>query len=290
MAYNGYQVDKPDGADNGPVVIADAKRNGLALRDAIVAGMMPGFAFSIVNGTGSDLFPQFLYWKQGVGASAPWLRATLVWGTTGSENGNVTTMTWAYSANGGSTWDDMAGASVLTYNGAGFLLSATNMAGGMSWLMALFGLWWRLYDRFTLHLIESNPHGIEDMAYQTSLDVAIEGGTITTAIQRVYVAASLGTKSAPFDIDLALGHVFDFTVAVGAVATFIGKPAAGTVHPFSLRITNGGLVADSTLFPGCHAPGGNLSLSSAGTDWLHGLIRDGSIIEFTGVSAAMAAL
>lgn len=85
MAYNGFQATKPDGADTGPNVVDDANRNDKALRDATVALMFGGFEFSITVGTGSTRRPQYMFWKNGSGGSAPWVRATITWGTTGGE-------------------------------------------------------------------------------------------------------------------------------------------------------------------------------------------------------------
>jgi hypothetical protein len=127
---------------------------------------------------------------------------------------------------------------------------------------------------------------------QGATAVAITGGSIATQTQRVTMpaGAALGTKNGAFNIDLSLGHYFTVTIQAGAVAAFTNKPASGTVHHFTIEITNGGLVADQTLFPGCKGPAGAIALASSGTDLLHGLIRDGSTIQFTGVSPAMATL
>lgn len=292
MAYSGFQPTKPDGGDTGPTVVIDARRNDKAVRDAVIAGAFPGFEFSTVNGSGDARRPQYMYWKQGTGGSAPWVRATLTWSAAGTNKYCITAVTWEYSGDGGSTYDTMASASALTYDANGNLTAVSNMSAANAILLALLGHFWRHVDTYTTHAADTTAHGAGTMSVQDADDVAITEGSVRTQIQRVNwpAGAALGTKSAPFNIDLSLGHLFTLTVASGAVATFTNKPASGIVHPFTLVITNGGLVADQTLFPGCKGANGQIVLSTSGTDLLHGFVYDGSTVIFTGTTPAIATL
>lgn len=286
MAYNDYLFAKPDGADNGPTVVTTTKRNLLATLHAAVMGLGIGWLFSAVNGTGTALKPQ--YWFLKSAANEVWIRFTLTWGTTGGQNGNVTAFVIEWSGNSGVAWESMASGSI-TYDSFGNP-TATSGGGGLTIIMlSLIGRWWRLYDAFTLHELDGSAHGMNDMAIQQSNAVDISGGLILSTTQQL-TRNALGVKNAAFDIDLHLGHFHTFTVQAGAVASFINIPAAGIVHPVTLRITNGGLVAFATLFPGTKTkPGGvNPTLSTAGTDDVFGYFQDGSTFEITGTSLAKA--
>lgn len=287
MAYLDFQPAQPDAsADNGAAFGADLLRNQKALRDATIAAMFPGFEFSIVVGSGSATRPQYMYWKQGTGGSAPWVRATLTWGTTGGEKYNPTAILWEQSADGGSVYETMAN-STLTWDSNGNLTAVSAGSSAIAIVLGLLGQFWRHVDTYTTHAASTSAHGIGTMAAQAASAVAITGGTMTTTLQRV-TSTALGSKNSAFNIDLSLGHVFTLTVTgASAAATFTNKPSSGTVHPFSIKITNGGVA--TSLFPSATKPGGaSLNLSVSGTDWVHGLIIDGSTIEITGTSLAMA--
>ena len=286
MAYNAFQAAKPAGADTGPTVVSDANRNDKALRDATIALMFDDFEFSITAGTGSTRRPQYMYWKNGTGGSAPWVRAEITWGTTAGEKYNPTGIVWSYSADGGGAWDTIA-TQALTFDANGDLTAISGGSTALAMLTGLLGHVHRLSDTYTTHAASTSAHGIGTMAAQAASAVAITGGTMTTTLQRV-TSTALGSKNAAFNIDLSLGHVFTLTVTgASAAATFTNKPSSGTVHPFSIKITNGGVA--TSLFPGATKPGGaSLNLSVSGTDWVHGLIIDGSTIEITGTSLAMA--
>lgn len=287
MAYSAFQASKPSGADTGPTVVSDANRNDKACRDAIVALMFDDFEFSITAGTGSTRRPQYMFWKNGTGGSAPWIRATITWGTTGGEEYNPTGIVWDYSADGGSAYDTIA-TQALTFDANGDLTAISGGSTALAMLTGLIGHVHRLSDDYTTHAAAtgSSVHGLGTVSTQAANAIAITGGTIKSTTQQL-VRTALGSKSAAFDIDLSAGHVFTLTVTgASAAATFTNKPSAGTAHAFSIKVTNGGLATD--LFPGATTPGNaSLGLSSSGTDWVHGIIEDGSTVEITGTSKAM---
>jgi hypothetical protein len=286
MAYLDFQADQPDAsADNGAAFGVDLLRNQRAMRDAVIAQMFSGFAFSIDAGSGSTRRPQYMYWKNGSGGSAPWVRATITWGTTAGEKYNPTAITFAYSGDGGGSWDTIA-APAYTFDANGDLTAISAGSTAVAIIIGLLGQFWRHVDTYTTHAASSSAHSMGTMATQAASAVAITGGSVATAIQRV-TSTALGNKSAAFDIDLSAGHVFTLTVTgASAAATFINKPSSGTVHPFSIKVVNGGVA--TSLFPAATTPGNAaLNLSVSGTDWVHGLIIDGSTVEITGTSLAM---
>lgn len=165
MAYNGFQATKPDGADTGPNVVDDANRNDKACRDAIVALMFDDFEFSITAGTGSTRRPQYMYWKNGSGGSAPWIRATITWGTSSGEKYNPTGIVWDYSGNGGSTYDTIA-TQALTFDSNGDLTAITGGSTALAMLTGLLGHVHRLADSYTTHAAATGTavHGLGSMS------------------------------------------------------------------------------------------------------------------------------
>lgn len=289
MAYDDFQFDKPDGDDDGPTVVGDALRNLLALVDLGQTLIGKGWTVSITAGTGSARRPQFITLKSA--GNERWLRATITWGTSAGAKYNMTSVLWEMSTDSGSGWDTIA-TWATTYDADGNPTVTTGGGGMAVFLFALLGRHWRHVDDFDTHVADTGAHDIGTLAAQDANAVAITEGSIRTQLQRANVpaGAALGTKNGAFDIDLSLGHLFTFTVQSGAVATFTNKPSSGILHPFTLVIVNGGLVADQVLFPGCKAGNGAIALQSSGTDLLHGFIYDGSTIIFTGVTPAIATL
>jgi hypothetical protein len=291
MAYNPFQAAKPAGSDTGPTVVSDANRNDKALRDATIALMFDDFEFSISAGTGTTRRPQYMYWKNGTGGSAPWIRATITWGTTSGEKYNPTGIVWDYSADGGGAWDTIA-TQALTFDSNGDLTAISGGSTALAMLSGLLGHVHRMRDDYDTHAAATGAsvHGLGTMSTQAASAVAITGGAIKAKVQQG-VEKAYGNQSGAFNIDLTEGHFFTFTVTnAAAVATFTNKPASGTYHPIHLRIVNGG-IAGATLFSGETGPGGTaLSLSSSGTDDVFGYMYDGATFEITGTAKAKAAL
>lgn len=288
MAYSPFDSTKPVGSDTGPNIPVTAKTNERALRDAAIMGAMRSFDYSQSGGTARQ--PATIFFKNVL----IWVRGAITWGTTSGEKYNPTQIVWSLTVDNGSNFDTIA-TQTFTYDSSGNITAMTNASALCTYLLALFGRVRIAEEAIADHVadvVADAPHGIASMAGQAASAVAITDGAIRSQTQQVKMpaGAALGTKNAAFDIDLSLGHFFTVTIQAGAVATFINKPAAGTVHHFTIKIVNGGLVADQVLFPGCKAPAGAISLSSSGTDLLHGMISDGATIEFTGVSPAMATL
>jgi hypothetical protein len=284
MAHQPFQKTKPSGGDTGPDFALDANQNDNALAEGALGGMLTEFDFEVDEGTGDATRPQFFYWKDGVGGSAHWLRAEIVWGSTGGAIYNPENVTWEKSVNGGSTWDAMS-TQTFTWDANGNLVSVTGGSGSLVWVMQLLGHFWNQVDLYNTHVASSTAHGIGTLAAQNANAVAITGGNIKATKQQGVESAE-GSKAAAFDLDCNDGHFFTVTVTnAAAAASFINKPAAGTYHPFHVRVVNGGIATD--LFPGATTPNNAaLGLTASGVDDVFGYIYDGSTVEITGVTKA----
>lgn len=119
MAYTGLDLTKPDGAaQHGAEVLQSVRDNQRALRDMIVAGFAAGWAMSLSGGTAGQ--PAQVLKSAGTER----LRATLTWGSTGGAAGNVTQAVYAYSANGGGSYDTV-GTLSISYDTAGLVTGTT---------------------------------------------------------------------------------------------------------------------------------------------------------------------
>lgn len=118
MAYVPYDSTKPTTAQTRQAAIDSIRANQMADRDANIIGAFKGFNYSVSGGTAEQ--PAITYRKNGT----EWLRATLTWGTTGGENGNVTVAVYAYSANSGGAWDTI-GTCTIAYDANGNVTTTT---------------------------------------------------------------------------------------------------------------------------------------------------------------------
>jgi len=121
MAYVSFDSTVPNAATQDGTDVCDAIRdNQEALRDAVVLGAMEDWDLTVTAGTGSASEPQYLTYDKG----AERLRATLTWGTTGGEDGNVTQSVYAYSSNSGSSYDTI-GTLAVSYDSNGNVTATT---------------------------------------------------------------------------------------------------------------------------------------------------------------------
>jgi hypothetical protein len=111
MPYVPYADNVPIGLALVETVVDNTRENLMALRDNVVIGTMPGWAYSKTNGSGTDEQPQYTFMKKG----SEWLRGTFTWGTTGGEDGNVVSVLWQYSNNAGVDYQTV-GTQTFTYS------------------------------------------------------------------------------------------------------------------------------------------------------------------------------
>lgn len=117
MPYDSFEDGKPVSADNGLDVIDGIRKNLMAARDAVVMGVMEGWNLLTVDDSET---PSALTWSKG----AERLRATLAWGISGGEDGNVTVAIWAYSSDSGSNYDNI-GIETVSYYASGRVSGVT---------------------------------------------------------------------------------------------------------------------------------------------------------------------
>lgn len=118
MAYTPFVPDKPVITDTGGDVVDATRENLMALRDAIVAGVLAGFNFSASGGTAA--YPTTMLYSKGVER----IRATVTWGSSGGALNNPQVVVYAYSANSGGLYDTI-GTLTMTYDVDGNLTSST---------------------------------------------------------------------------------------------------------------------------------------------------------------------
>lgn len=113
MAYTAFDPALPDGASQNGTQFGQSSRNNLkALRDADFFGGDSGWTYSQSGGTASE--PTTMLWSKGTER----IRITATWGTTGGNNGNVTTAVLEYSSNSGGVYDTIE-SRTMTYDGSG---------------------------------------------------------------------------------------------------------------------------------------------------------------------------
>lgn len=133
MAYTALDLSKPDAATQNGTQFAQAIRDNLkALRDADFLGGESGWTYSQSGGTASE--PAIMLWSKGTER----IRISCTWGTTGGENGQLTSATLEYSSDSGSNYDTIE-TRAATYDSSG------NFTGGkhtlaLSKLQALPGI------------------------------------------------------------------------------------------------------------------------------------------------------
>lgn len=284
MALVAFDNANPSGGQAGTALPASALGNDKALLDAVIFGQMPGWVFSVSGGTASE--PAQMHWRNA--ALNVWFRASITWGTTGGNNGQMTAITWEKSINGGVDWTSGTGGSygseVLSYDASGNLQTTTVMAGMLSWLLSYIG-------KLKQHAAAtSGVHGLGTMASQSAAGVAITGGNI----QGVTIIASNGTFfyereasinkgniSGSTSIDWSAGgHQFMTVTGAGATLTHANLPNA-VVGFVTLEVTNGGLA--TSLLTGCKFVGGVAPVfTNPGKDFVTLMCRDGATVNVVG--------
>ena len=120
MAYTPFDPTKPDAStQNGTAFAGSARDNLKAIRDAaIMGGGSYGWNMALSGGTASQ--PAVLTYSK----STERVRASLTWGTTGGEDGNVTVALYEYSSNSGSSYDTI-GTKTVTYDASANVTATT---------------------------------------------------------------------------------------------------------------------------------------------------------------------
>lgn len=118
MAYTPFVDDRPVISDTGAQVVDRTRENLMALRDAVVAGVMPGWGMSVSGGTAEQ--PATILYSKGTQR----VRLQVTWGSSGGTLGNPTQIVYSYSSNSGSLYDGM-GTLTLSYAADGSITSTS---------------------------------------------------------------------------------------------------------------------------------------------------------------------
>ncbi|AUN95868.1 hypothetical protein [Pseudazoarcus pumilus] len=117
--YTHFDPARPDPVTENITQFAEGIRENLAaIRDMVVGGMALGWSYAPAGGSAEQ--PETLTWAKGTER----IRASLTWGVTGGEAGNVTAALFEYSADSGDTWDAI-GTHSITYDSAGNVTGAS---------------------------------------------------------------------------------------------------------------------------------------------------------------------
>lgn len=103
MAYTPFDKSVPDASTESINQITTSTRENFeAIRDAVVAGDMPGWEMSTSGGT-AEQPAEIIYAR-----STERVKIALTWGSSGGADGNVTDAIYSYSSNSGTNYDLMA--------------------------------------------------------------------------------------------------------------------------------------------------------------------------------------
>lgn len=275
MSYGTFQSGKPDGSvDTGPNVSINARRNLLALRDAILMGQMQGFAFSKTDGSGTAEQPQYFLWTNGTII----LRATNTWSAAGVTSGNLTQQVWELSTNSGSSYDAIC-TQTFSYDGSANLTATTNAGGLLSWFLMYLARIKKVITDLAAHTAATGTsvHGLGSMSTQAASSVAITGGSANnTAIGAstpntgdfTRANESCGTETvsgvnAGVTVSWAVGASTMTNNGTNAL-TFSNVPAAGRMATRAIRVSN----LNNTTFPAAVTWGAGGKPSISTTCWV----------------------
>jgi len=300
MAYTPFDLTKPNASQDGPGVLGSANANDVALMYALIAGTAPGWAYAPNIGAGTVEQPQYMLWTNGTLLR---VRATVTWGTTGGDVGNITSVIWQVSQDGGGTpdyvgpgtWTTMGATQTFTYDAYGNLLTSVNGGSFMSILSSLFGKVKVWGAAFVAHAAGAGAavHGLGTLSQHNASAVAITGGnidgTVIGATTRARVAGqifqgtvvNLGTLTVNTAIDWRLGDYFMFQIGGAIALSWTGGslPPAGNFQALTMEITNPGAYGFSwpagIKWPSALVP----TLTVSGVDILEFGCRDGSTVR-----------
>ena len=182
--YQPLDDTKPDGAHAPPVYGDEDLANVRALRDGIVSGFVPGWAFAFATVAGvSDTYT----WSKGVFR----LRATVAYTA-----GLISSVTWEWSEDSGGSYANIntGGAAVaVTSNAQGIITAMANDAA--AWILAISAMQRASKGGgdIAAHaaLVGPAAHGLGTLSTQNANAVALTGGTAQA------IAATLLTRLSP---------------------------------------------------------------------------------------------
>lgn len=212
--YVDYDSNKPDGADDATDFTDDVLSSIRNMRDDIITGRVPGWAFTRSLGAGLDVArSQYFIWMNatlGIG-----FRADVTW--TGFL---ATTVQYQWTNDTGATWANMGAAQVNTFDADNNITSTTNSSSAVGIMM------WELLSKFALagsvivaHITGTGAavHGLGSVSTQSAGAIALTGGTI----DNVDIGA---TTPAAVDAERVRENIHDYGV-IAAGGTFTPEPA-----------------------------------------------------------------
>ena len=281
MAYGAFDKTKPAGTDLASAFPGNINTNEVALRDMAAMGQAAGYDYSVSGGTAEE--PATLFFKQGTGGSAHWLRATLSW-----SSGRITQIVWDKSINGGTDYTTAPGGSICTqvfsYDGSGNLTTATNAGGVVSLLIYLLGKVKSVFSTLTTHTgtTGTGVHGLGTMSTQAASAVNITGGTVQVTWVSYNFSrgglVNLGNFSGTVNLDWSAGDTF-YGTCVGVTTFTESNRPSGLAGSITLDLTNPGAFAvtwpAAWKWPAGVAP----TRTASGVDLYEAFCRDGTTVH-----------
>lgn len=233
-AYSHPDWDNPQGANTGPNVPLNARKNERGCRDQDMLGKVKDWIFERVNGTGTADQPQFWRWKNTV--TNIWFRMELTWTAN-----KVTAIKTQWSDDGGTSWADVHGTDAITYDASLNITAQTVASSSFVIVLELLAKLYKAQSDLAAHIAAAGTavHGLGNMATQAKTAVDIDGGSIDgTAIgvtTRAQANVTRGTEghqayapgnNAAQPIDWANGSTKLTNNGVNAIS-FNNVPAAG---------------------------------------------------------------
>lgn len=178
--HTDFDSANPQGSQSPTGYATSDLANQRALRDMIIAGLVPGFIETRTNGTGTANQPQFITWyNSALGIGFRW---NITWTTF-----QPTTIREEWTNDSGVSWTPIEGSGtptlsdmVLTYDGSDNITGSTNFGGMVTVLMEHWAKLLRVVSGLAAHIANSGTavHSLGTMSTQAASAVAITGGAI----------------------------------------------------------------------------------------------------------------
>lgn len=272
-----FDSNIPAGSDNPTDYSADNLSNLRALRDLIIAGLVPGFVHSRTNGTGTADQPQYVSWYNatlGIG-----FRWHITWTAT-----KPTSVLEEWTNDFAAAWIAVGSAQVNTFDASNNITASTQSGG---WVTMFFEVWakcLKVIADLVAHAaaVGAAVHGLGDISTQNKAACDFDGGTADGmtfggSVRCVGNFTRATEDHATHAPGAAAGVVIDWSKGSSSVTnngvnalTFSNVPASGRAgHVIDLTNLN------NTTFPGAvdWGVGGKPSIAGAVTVGL--LTRDG---------------
>lgn len=300
-SYTHFDSANPQGSQTGPNAIISMLNNLVALRNQEFTGKVKDHVFERANGSGTADDPQYFYWKNAT--TSVWFRATNTW-----SSGKLTSQTWDWSNDAGSTWASVFAADSNTFD-ANYNITASTQGNSIAvFLWEAIAKVRKVIADLATHIAGTGAsvHGLGTMSTQAASAVAVTGGTINgtavggstpaaadaTRIREAFVDAGTIAGGGTATLDWSVASHFALTAPTSTSSftiAFSNLPASGKTQGILIEIINGQRSGGGTItYPanakwlgGVATKPADSSLESSGRNLFSVVTRDGGTrLEF----------